>query len=147
MILTLVAQEGQVPCMETANLSICLLATLHSCVIYIISFSFHSRIPNRNSSEKIRTPFSKHLHLTGLPNHYLKLLKTSATATTNHYILHLARIEILLISLDIHALNKYMFHGLSCESLEHQYVLEQRRKDKELFLMKQYKRNKTLTPV
>lgn len=127
-------------------MSICELATLHPCVIYMISFSFHSRVPN-SSSEKIRTPFSKHLHLTGLPNLYLKLLKISATTMMNHYVLHLARTEILLMSLDIHALNKYMLHGLSSQSLEHQHVLERRRKGKELLSMKQYKRNKMLTPV
>lgn len=42
------------------------------------------------------------------------------------------------MSLDIHAVNKHMTHGLSCESLEHKYILEQRRKDKELLSVKQY---------
>lgn len=54
------------------------------------------------------------------------------------YVLHLARIEISLMSLDIDALNEHMTHGLSCKSLECQCVLEQRGRDKELFSMEQY---------
>lgn len=50
------------------------------------------------------------------------------------------------MSLDIHAVNKHTTHGLSCESLEHKYVSEQRRKDKELLSMKQFIKKK-LTPV